>query len=144
MRSVAIGRKKFSLNSCSFHSVFQVSLFHFQHFCAKLFHFPFSTNKFYATFFSQKFTSIKMNIAEKRDSSSDKISTQNFSIFCFRQTSFYASFFSQKFTSTKITIPRNVIPFLIRFQRKTFLYSVFDKQVFQPFFSRVFSSATDH
>ena len=38
---------------------------------------------FCVTLSSQKFTNTRTNISEKRDENSDKISAQNFSIFCF-------------------------------------------------------------
>ena len=65
---------------------FRFSGFTFSIFCISaqnfsIFHFR--QTSFYATFFNQKFTSTKMNIADKRDSISYKISAQNFSIFFF-------------------------------------------------------------
>ena len=78
-----------------------------------------------------------MNISEKRDSISDKISTQNFSIFHFRQTSFYATFFNQKFTSIKMNISEKRDSISDKISAQNFLFSVFDKQVFMLRFSAI-------
>ena len=83
-----------------------------------------------------------MNISEKRDSISDKIfSTQNFSIFCFRQTSFYATFFSQKFTSTKMNISEKRDSISDKISTQNFsIFCFWQTSFYATFFSQKFTS----